>query len=579
MKKLYPTLLMVSLSLIATLPNTAQIVTFDWAYKIGGVDQDYGQGITADAHGNVYVIGRFGQNGNIDFDPGTGVVNLTDGGLFIQKVDANRNLLWAKQIKYAYVANGSHPVVDGSGNVYFAGSFDGTQDFDPGAGVFNLSTDTVLGSPYDIFIEKLDSNGNFVWAKDIGTRVGRDAVNDITMDKTGNLIISGEHEYLTDFDPGAGTYFLDGTQSGREFLLKINRNGDFIWAKNFAYRDIHTYTVTTDNNGNIFTSGWNSMTIDMDPGPDTAFLYVNNIFNRHAFIQKLDSNGNFLWAKGIGSTKIEGYQCTVDDDGNVYLTGDYGYYSQEDFDPGPGTVYLQTTTCVNAFILKLDANGNYVWANAVSGTTSSHGLAMAIDGFGNIYSTGYYANGDFDPGPGSASLTSAGIFDAYIQKLDAAGNLLWVKSIGGPEHDAPRAIHVDPSGSVYVTGYFEETIDADPGTNVFSLTASDLGDVFVVKLSQEGVTAIKEELPLREMKLLPNPNTGLAVLELATTLSSHITLYVSDLAGRTLMAMEKNLVNGTNRIAINTSDFANGLYFVNVHNGTENNVVRMVVNK
>lgn len=84
---------------------------------------------------------------------------------------------------------------------------------------------------------------------------------------------------------------------------------------------------------------------------------------------------------------------------------------------------------------------------------------------------------------------------------------------------------------------------------------------------------------IQNVRLFPNPNNGLATLEISTSYSSEAVITVSDMIGRELMLMNKELAIGTSNIAINTSEFAGGVYFVNVKCGTQNNVVRMVVNK
>lgn len=108
------------------------------------------------------------------FDPGAGVFNLTSvdnpstannqNDIFISKVDADGNFVWAKQLGGIDLKDATAVGVDAAGNVYTTGFFYGTVDFDPGVGVSNL---TSIGYS-DIFISKLDASGNFVWAKQMG---------------------------------------------------------------------------------------------------------------------------------------------------------------------------------------------------------------------------------------------------------------------------------------------------------------------------------------------------------------------------------------------------------------------------
>ena len=131
---------------------------FEWAKSFGGTSADYSIDIITDASGNVYTAGSF--QGTIDFDPGVGVFNLTSNGTVIQKMDVSGNFLWAKSL----LGTGFRSITtDASGNVYTAGIFTGTIDFDPGVGTFNITSNGVI----TVFVQKMDSSGNFLCAKSI----------------------------------------------------------------------------------------------------------------------------------------------------------------------------------------------------------------------------------------------------------------------------------------------------------------------------------------------------------------------------------------------------------------------------
>jgi len=120
-------------------------------------------------------------HGTVDFDPGAGTTNLTSAGdldIFVHKLDASGNLVWAKRIGNTGEDDGYYITTDASGNVYTVGNFQNTVDFDPSAGTSNL---TAAGGK-DVFIHKLDPSGNFLWAKswgssstDVGYSVSTDA--------------------------------------------------------------------------------------------------------------------------------------------------------------------------------------------------------------------------------------------------------------------------------------------------------------------------------------------------------------------------------------------------------------------
>ena len=98
-----------------------------------------------------------------------------------------------------------------------------------------------------------------------------------------------------------------------------------------------------------------------------------------------------------------------------------------------------------------------------------------MDASGNVYTTGYFQGTvDFDPGAGTFNLTSAGLQDIFISKLDAAGNFVWAKQLGGTLNDVGYSIALDTSGNVYTTGFFRDTVDFDPGAGTFNLTPAGI---------------------------------------------------------------------------------------------------------
>ena len=129
----------------------------------------------------------------------------------------------------------------------------------------------------------------------------------------------------------------------------------------------------------------------------------------------------------------------------------------------------------------------FEWAKQMGGANNQKGLGITTDAMGNVYVTGKFAGSpDFDPGPGTVTLTSLGIFDAFVAKLDAAGDLVWVKQFGSTSSLGGTDIVADASGNVYVTGDFNNSADFDPGAGVHTLTSNGTSDIFVAKLDASG---------------------------------------------------------------------------------------------
>ncbi len=205
------------------------------------------------------------------------------------------------------------------------------------------------------------------------------------------------------------------------------------------------------------------------------------------FVSKLNSSGNFVWAKSFGTTDFdEGFDIALDVSNNVHTTG--VFTGTVDFDPGPGTSNLTGSGGGDIFVSKLDTNGNFVWARAMGGISLDEAFAVTVDGSGNVYTTGGFtsAAADFDPGPGTLNLSSAGSFDVFISKLNSSGGLVWAKKLGGSGNDIGRGIVVDGGSHVYTVGDFTDTADFNPGAGTSNLTSVGGKDVFISRLDGNG---------------------------------------------------------------------------------------------
>src|SRR3990172_9145046 len=176
----------------------------------------------------------------------------------------------------------------------------------------------------------------------------------------------------------------------------------------------------------------------------------------------------------------------VDGSGAVYVTGSFN--GTADFDPGGGTLNLTSAGFTDVFVSKLDAAGGLVWARQLGGTDNDYGSGVTVDGSGTVYVTGtFYGTADFDPGESTFNRTSAGSSDVFVSKLDAAGDLVSPRQLGGTDDDRGLGVAVDGSGNVYVTGLFSATADFDPGGGISNLTSAGLTDVFVWKMDVAGL--------------------------------------------------------------------------------------------
>jgi hypothetical protein len=392
---------------------------FVWAKSFSevistGGGNSYGFAIAIDGSGNIYTTGQF--YGTVDFDPGVGVAILNGiDDIFISKLDANGNFIWAKNVGGAGSDSGSSIKVDASGNVLIGGYFAGTVDFDPNVPIVNLTC-----AARDIFILKLDASGNFIWVKQIGGS-GVDDLNAMTIDATGNVYFVGTFNGTCDFDPSASTFNLSSNGARDVFVSKIDNNGSLVWARSMGGTgQDYGYGITLDITNNVYVVGEYVNTVDFDPSTSASYTATSN-GGKDAFILKLDPVGNFSNVTPFGSAlgNDNATSIFVDASNNQYITG--SFTNTTDFDISANT-YTLTSLVSTAYILKLDATNNFSWARKLGGgvSTNSGGNVILTNALGYIYTTGYYYNIlDADPNLPEFILPNKGGSDCYIHKMGA----------------------------------------------------------------------------------------------------------------------------------------------------------------
>ncbi|MBL7912057.1 MAG: T9SS type A sorting domain-containing protein [Bacteroidia bacterium] len=390
---------------------------------------------------------------------------------------------WARQTGGTSTEDSQCIASDASGNVYIAGSFQGTVDFDPGAGTTTL----VSAGSDDAFISKFDANGNFIAVYTFTNNLFC-KIFGITIDNGGNIITTGAFSGSVDFDPGVAVNAKTSNGLNDIFVCKLSSTGTFMWVKaigSFGSDDFGV-SVTTDVSANVLVTGYFQGTnVNFDVG---ASNFAMTAFSgKDVFVLKLNSGGVFTWAIDIGGSGTEvGQTIKTDGSGNVYLGGYFGF--TVDFDPGAGTANLTSAGGNDAFIAKYTSSGIYVWVKKFSGGLDEVCYSISVNSAGDIYSTGtFQSTTDFDPDAGTFNLGPSNTNDdIFVSKLNSTGAFVWAKKFGGSAVDFGTSISVDASG-VYTTGYYAGTADFDPSTtSVVNLVATAGSDFFISKLDLNG---------------------------------------------------------------------------------------------
>ncbi|MEM8510283.1 MAG: T9SS type A sorting domain-containing protein [Bacteroidota bacterium] len=345
---------------------------FIWAKSIGDSSFESATSIVADQNENIYVSGSF--EGSLDFNPDPSADFIltapTDRSAnFILKLDADGEFVWAKSFgKQTSPAQIATLAIDADSNLICVGAFRETADFNPSdTEIFNLTSN----GNEDVYILKLDANGNFIWAKSLTGSINNEYATAIAVDNDNNLIIGGEFYLTVDFNPSSMTTNNHTAAGIRDyFLLKLDTSGNYIWSKTaggIASEQIEDIAI--DNNNKIYVSGYIEDNSDVDPSTNVFELQVQGLYN--AFMAKFEPNGDFVWASNIDGVDVENRpgSISIDAENNVYFSGIFNQTA--DLDPTTGTDERTAIGDDNYYVLKLDENLAYQWAQPYGLTDSN----------------------------------------------------------------------------------------------------------------------------------------------------------------------------------------------------------------
>lgn len=437
-------------------------VVVPWAAAGGGPGTDVGNAIAVDAAGNSVVAGYF--TGTATFGTNT----LTSAGLtdiFLARYNAAGQVLWARRAGGPGYDTAKGVAVDAGGNLYVTGAYEGIADFGT-----NSLTNTTLTSYSDIFLARYDSAGNSVWARSAGAEFAHDEGTAVAVDGAGNVLVAGR-SVLETFagSPVANT--------GRILVAKFTSAGAEVWAwKAGSYSggnlDIAT-GVAADGAGNVFVAGtFHSPLAAFGGGTFT------NRGNADIFVAKLNAAGALQWARqagGAGEDTASGVAVAAD--GSAYVAGATG--GAGSFSPTNNVTSL-AGAFTDGFVAKYAGDGRVTWVRQFGGAGVAAARGVAVDAAGTVHLTGYFSGTAVF---GTNTLKGIiGSYDAFLARLDAAGNVAFAQQAGGENlsGDFGLAVGVDGAGNSVIAGYFNGTSTAGGGT----LTSAGVEDVLLTRFNQ-----------------------------------------------------------------------------------------------
>ncbi len=357
---------------------------------------------------------------------------------------------WAKRGGYNCQEAGTSLCADNVGSIYVTGDFCDSISFD---------SITLHNANFaNIFIAKYDTNGNVIWARNVipyNIAHGGVGSNGICTDPFGNFYVTGYYDSDSiSFD--SIKLYNNNVPWQNIFLAKFNANGNVIWVKNIeSLTNRLSTSIFCDANGNVFIGAefegpsltLGSITLHNDYSP------INDVF-----IAKYDSAGNILWAKNARNVNRNGsfsQQVNCDRWGNIYFTGTFECDSISF-----GSITLHNgnhgSNYPNFFIVKMDTNGNELWAKSSNCRYEDASGGISTDNNGNVYYGGWFGNDSISLG--NITLYNHGMADPFLVKYDSSGNVLWARNATGHGEGEVMNISTDNYGNTYLTGRYRDTI-------------------------------------------------------------------------------------------------------------------------
>jgi hypothetical protein len=570
-----------------------------WSFSIStaGADMPHSIFITNDGF---LLTGYFG--GSADFDPnpnqqymlnaGTGrdmfIAKYTSAGGFVFAMRAGDIETLPLDADDDRVEDGMDVCADSIGNVYATGVYKGVIDLDPSGGVSEF---TSVQDTRDLYLMSLDAFGNFRWGFSIGG-VGQDHGHGVRVISTAQIplpipVISKTGNQIRiqwESIPQAIEYriFYSDHPDGDDWNLFQTVNGTLVqFTTDQPHRFYRVIAVLPDTRDSdlVIVTGFFSGSVDFDPSVNSTTL--NSAGGWDIFIAGYNAaDGAFQWAKRIGGSGNDqsrpGGIC-VDNQNRILITGDFS--GNADFNPDNGTDIHYSNGAGDIFVGAYNADGQYLDAFSIGGSTSDFAHRVTTDSAANILITGQFTSTvDFDPSASAYLLIPNGLVngDVFVAKYTVNGEFLWANSFGGAvtgtgSFQIGTGVSADANDNVAITGRYYLNPDVDPSQEEHNLASNGSCDCFVVKydafghLLYEPSTSNQDNITPQPMgwKVYPNPFREMIHIKRPQILKSNFSVAIYDVKGRliaNLSEIDDETISWVGK-DMQGQPVSNGLYF------------------
>ncbi|WP_316816478.1 gliding motility-associated C-terminal domain-containing protein [Pedobacter nyackensis] len=318
------------------------------------------------------------------------------------------------------------------------------------------------------------------WVKDIGG-TGESKTSGLAVDKDDNVYVSGHFEGTLTVGSGSSAISLTSVGNYDIFILKYSYDGQLIWATRFGGANLDQVNyMSVDINGNAYVACMTqSPSINSSPRQGS---YDFNGIGQEALLVKIDTNGEFKWARTVGGSQDDaGGMADIDKAGNVIFVGSCSS-SNVNLD---GWI-INSKGGKDGFIVKYNTNGDVIWAYTIASANDDYVYGVKVNSANEIAITGSVStNANLNPKNPAAPSNIDQAY--YIAKYTSDFNLIWSNTlVGSNNHSA--GIALNGSDELYVTGNFSGfvSISSTVPANSITLNSLDGNNLYITKYSQDG---------------------------------------------------------------------------------------------
>lgn len=396
-----------------------------WVKGFGGLETDAARDVAPLAGGAV-IAGYVADEVEI----GDASHEAEEVDAYVARLDESGEVAWARFLtgEGEDIANGV--AITEAGNIAVAGAF---------AHDLHIGDDAIAGAGGDnIFVAKFSPDGDRLWARAFGGD-DIDAAHAISTGPGGRIYVTGVFRDEVEF----GDHGLESPGDASIFALALSSEGGPIWARGFGGEGPDYGRAIAPHPRGVALLGEFSREVDFGE------TRLEAVANRDVVLALLDPAGEPLWAQGYGGVYNNvGVDLAVDPAGDVVATGSF----DDEVEFGADTYEAEGQS--DAFLIKVDGDGELVWSERVGSEREDMGTGVAVDEGGRIAAAGWFWQ---RVTLGGVELESDDRRSGYAAVLTAEGEPLWAQSLGGAYGDMARAVAFGDDGRVYVAGTFHRT--------------------------------------------------------------------------------------------------------------------------